>query len=380
MNRVVLLKSSIARGGGLEKYAQRTALAFADRGIPLTLLTSGPVPASLSHPLVHAVSQHTTSPFSVGRVRAFDAFCADILQAAPAQLVLGFDRCRFQTHLRLGSGVHAAFLAQRAQREGWIKRLSFSLNPLHRTLLDLERRAFTHPELRCLIAVSHKVRTELLNLYPVDAKKVEVIHNGVEWSQMQPDFDAWPQRRAERLSRFGLNPDHYHFLFVGHDFARKGLQLLVQALRILPVEQTHLSVVGADPNQKAYEALVRTLGLQKRVTFFGKVPSSIPFYQLADCLVLPSFYDPCANVVLEALAMGLFVISSKENGSCELIKEGLPIDSLSDLGCIVDALRKATAHPKTWQSSLRVRASVQSLDFPCVLDRLIDTVLRCAPS
>ena len=44
-----------------------------------------------------------------------------------------------------------------------------------------------------------------------------------------------------------------------------------------------------------------------------------PFYQMADALVIPSFYDPFANVTVEALAMGLFVLSSKHNGGPEIL-------------------------------------------------------------
>ncbi len=57
-----------------------------------------------------------------------------------------------------------------------------------------------------------------------------------------------------------------------------------------------------------------------------------PFYQLADALAIPSFYDPFANVTVEALAMGLFVVSSRSNGGFEILdpSKGIIIENLSE--------------------------------------------------
>ena len=67
------------------------------------------------------------------------------------------------------------------------------------------------------------------------------------------------------------------------------------------------------------QALAAKLNIQRRVTFFGPQKEIRPFYQFADALVIPSFYDPFANVTVEALAMGLFVVSSKSNGGHEIL-------------------------------------------------------------
>jgi UDP-glucose:(heptosyl)LPS alpha-1,3-glucosyltransferase len=48
----------------------------------------------------------------------------------------------------------------------------------------------------------------------------------------------------------------------------------------------------------------------------------VRYYAAADIFCFPSYYDPCANVVLEALAMGLPVITSITNGSGELLTPG----------------------------------------------------------
>jgi UDP-glucose:(heptosyl)LPS alpha-1,3-glucosyltransferase len=48
----------------------------------------------------------------------------------------------------------------------------------------------------------------------------------------------------------------------------------------------------------------------------------IPFYQAADAFVLPTLYDPFSNASLEALAMGLYTVTSDANGCAEVIREG----------------------------------------------------------
>ena len=58
-----------------------------------------------------------------------------------------------------------------------------------------------------------------------------------------------------------------------------------------------------------------------------------PGYFGADFLVHPTFYDPCSLVVLEALACGLPVITSRANGASELLKppdDGFVIDNPHD--------------------------------------------------
>jgi UDP-glucose:(heptosyl)LPS alpha-1,3-glucosyltransferase len=81
--------------------------------------------------------------------------------------------------------------------------------------------------------------------------------------------------------------------------------------------------------------------------------------------VIPSFYDPFANVTIEALAMGLFVLSSKQNGGHEILTQenGKLIEDLLDLETMIDALKIAMQKKKTGKSSQLIRDSVKHLDF-----------------
>jgi UDP-glucose:(heptosyl)LPS alpha-1,3-glucosyltransferase len=63
----------------------------------------------------------------------------------------------------------------------------------------------------------------------------------------------------------------------------------------------------------------RRLGVADRVVFAGYCPDPRDCYFAADFLVHPSFYDPCSLVVLEAMACGLPVITTRCNGASELV-------------------------------------------------------------
>jgi UDP-glucose:(heptosyl)LPS alpha-1,3-glucosyltransferase len=377
---VILLKSQVAQHGGLEKHASRIAHGFLERGMDVSILSTGSQRDPLHHPdvAVHFVKTCRWPAFR--RMEQFDSFVSDWLKDHPAEIVFGMDRNRFQTHYRAGNGVHAAFLQSRRWTDGWLKQATFFINPLHMKILELEKRAFENPALQKLFTNSHMVRQEILRYYRTDPKKIEVIHNGVEWVEMEKDFAEWEAKREPIALERGLDPSHFHFLFIGNGYLRKGLKQLMRALAHLNGD-CHLLVIGKDSRQKEYEALAQNLHICHRVHFFGPQKEIRPFYQLADALVIPSFYDPFANVTVEALAMGLFVVSSKSNGGHEILTpdNGAVIQDLLDLDSIREALTVALGHPKTRIRSSEIRQSVRHLDFSNQIHRLIDSCLASSP-
>src|SRR5262249_35139958 len=80
-------------------------------------------------------------------------------------------------------------------------------------------------------------------------------------------------------------------------------------------------------------ALARKLGIEKYIRFVGHCAPMRNAYFATDFLVHPTFYDPCSLVVLEALACGLPVITTKANGASELLappREGYVVDDPHD--------------------------------------------------
>jgi UDP-glucose:(heptosyl)LPS alpha-1,3-glucosyltransferase len=378
MTPITLLKSSFSSQGGLEKAATFLANSFAERGHPVTLLTAGTPPEIDG---VEVIRCPDWPKMSLNKLRVFDQFCRDFLKENPTPIVFGMDRNSFQTHLRAGNGVHREFLKSRKGFESSWMHWRHLVNPLHLQLLALEKAAFENPHLERLFTNSHMVKSEILSNYSVDPKKIKVIHNGVEWKALHSPFAKWESVREGLLKKYALDEGCFQFLFVGHNFKRKGLSNLLRALAMLPNKNVQLSVIGKDKDIEIYTQMATELGLGKQVFFFGPQSSPLPFYQLADALVIPSHYDPFANVTVEAAAMGVFVVSSKSNGGAEVLTpgSGTLIENLSEVESVASALRWALNHPKTAESSEHIRSTVQHLEMENQMEKYIsETLASCA--
>jgi glycosyltransferase involved in cell wall biosynthesis len=160
---------------------------------------------------------------------------------------------------------------------------------------------------RCDLAVacSEAVKKELIQYYGCPAKKIRVIHNGVNTEKFTP-MDK--QQARKRLS---LSPNQKYALWVGSNPQRKRLSMAIKAVSISKCSK--LLVVGI--NGKNTEKTV----------FLGKIPEQdlIAAYSAADVLIFPTVYEGFPLAPLEALACGLPIIVSEESNMGEIIKDGV---------------------------------------------------------
>ncbi|MXO86661.1 glycosyltransferase [Altererythrobacter aurantiacus] len=136
-------------------------------------------------------------------------------------------------------------------------------------------------------------------------------------------------------------------LFVGQIGVRKGAHLLLEALADIPASEASLTMVGAmqlPPRMVARHA--------DRFTHIPSLPrTQIPgIMQRHDVLVLPSYFEGSAIVLLEALASGLAVIQTRAAGLGATERSGIVLDKPD-----TDALREAIL------SLVHDRARLQSL-------------------
>jgi UDP-glucose:(heptosyl)LPS alpha-1,3-glucosyltransferase len=357
MKSIVLLKSSIGSKGGLEKVAKRFMDALVDEGYDVTLLTSrsSAKPLPELNPAIKTVTLTEDGPLSFLNLWRFDRAVKKWLEKNPSSLIFGLDRNSLQTHIRAGNGCHAAYLKLR--KESTLKRLSFYVNPLHRLILSIEKRGFENPHLKLLMTNSELVKKQIRTHYNTPEDKIVVVHNAVEWHALQKPFDEWEEKRKELLAEWQIPEEHFVLLFAGHGYKRKGLPELLEALPNF--DKVTLLVVGKD----------KTVYQSPQARFFGAQESLTPFLQVADALVIPSLYDPFANVTLEALAMGLFVCSTRTNGGSEILTP--------ETGVIIDdsfpkALQETFKHKKTASSATHIRASVKDRDYHAYMKKLLE--------
>ena len=365
MKSIALIKSNIQFKGGLEKYTCQLIEAFSQKGYTVHLLTTNAPPFSLNAS-VHALC--SSSKFSLLHLLRFEKACQNWLKKNPQTHVFSLERTPLATHFRAGLGVHKAYLERRKKTDPFWKSVSFRINPLHRFILKQEKKMLLSPKLKTIFVNSHMVQKEMISFYPETFSKICVVHNGVEWMEFAPYFEK---------SSFAKEKGPYRLLFIGNGYARKGLPELLHAIHRFPCHSFHLTVVGKEKQLSRYQALAKKLQIEKQVLFKGKQKEITPFYQNADALVIPSHYDPFANVTVEALSMGLFVISSKSNGGFEVLSKqnGAILEDLHNPLSWQRALEKALCHPKTKKQALSIRQSVKNLDFSHSLSKIIEKTL-----
>ena len=375
---ISLISRYVKALGGLEKHTRKIAEAFANRGYKVNILTLDRAKKKDFHPFISIHTLPSKKWFRFQRVSEFSQECQKWHSKNRSDIIFGMDITANQTHIRAGNGIHAAYLRQKKNLETNFNTLMTPCNPKHQAILGIEKKALENPQLKKLFTNSMMVKKEATHFYNIPSQNIEVIHNGVEWEEKKEDFLSWLKNKQRLLKSFGLSALNYHFLFIGNGYKRKGLIYLLHGLKMLLFKDVHLLVVGKEKNIPYYVQLAKKLGLEKQVTFFGPRSNTTEFYQIADSLVIPSIYDPFANVTVEALAMGLYVISSPYNGGKEVLKEcsGTVIADLKNPKLFAKALAKGMEHPKTWACSQNIRESIKYLDFSNQLSTLLDSTLQ----
>lgn len=369
MKTAILIRNFDAIGG-VEKYGRYLAEEFSRQKWEVTVLTTGEI---LRNYPFRVISFPTPSSFGYRKLKIFDEHCVNWLNKHPVDVVFGMDRNSCQTHYRAGNGVHAAYLERRSATASLWKKISFKINPLHNTILHFEKLTYQHPQMRRIFTNSQMVKDEIIRYYHTNPEKIHVVHNGVQWHEWQKPFDEWPFDKDGLLKRLNLPKAHFHMVFIGNEFRRKGLLQLLKALHYAKNLEIHLSVIGGKQQSiKEFQHIANKWQLSSQVTFFGQQNGVVPFYQCADCVVIPSIYDPFANVTIEALAMGCFVLSSCHNGGSEILTptQGRVLKDIEDVEEFAHALNTCANNIKTVERAKEIRNSVKSLDFTHQLSKI----------
>lgn len=266
---------------------------------------------------------------------------------------LALDRVPGCDVLRTSDGCHAAWLQRRGLYEPAWRRLSFKLNPKHRALLELERRTFYSSRLKRIIAISHMVKRELVQFLDVPPDKIEVVYNGVDEQLLAPARTESLRREAREMLQ--IEDGRPVLLFLGSGFGRKGLAFIIDALAHLP--EAVLLVAGKG-RTGAYERQARSLGVDDRVRMLGLRKDVDRLLAAADCLVLPTIYDPLSVACLEAMYVGLPLVVSSAAGAAELVDPqtmGRVVDKPADARALAVACRESLALERGYESAVPTR-------------------------
>lgn len=320
MKVALVIKEFTENKGGGERYAVNLARGLLKRGHEVHIFThrfdKDIAPGLIYHPVAMLTS------LSFAKVVSFAWLCRRELQKENFDIIYGLTQVYPQDIHRLGGGLQRFW----RQRKGH----SSSLSLLSLAQLFLEKQILKPTNFHLIVTNSQMCRQQILKLYSLPPERVEVIYNGVDTVRFSPQIkEKW---RDHIRGIHGLRLSDTVILFASNNFARKGLDTVITALAELGRQRCPYSLIVAGAGKPArYLSRAQAQGLDSQVIFAGPAPAIEAYYGAADIFVLPTLYDPFANVCLEALACGLPVITSKYNGVAEILGEaGLVMDNPQD--------------------------------------------------
>ena len=171
------------------------------------------------------------------------------------------------------------------------------------------------------VAVSESDARFLQNKKRVPAKKISIIHNGVDAHRFSVRKEA---RQSIRVS-LGFSDSDLMLIMVARFHSGKGHRVLFHALHeLLPVyPNLKLVCLGEGQENGQLRALSNDLGLNNCIRFPGYQRNVTEWLYAADINVLPTYYEGFPLTVLEAMACGLPTVASNVGGIPEAIEDGV---------------------------------------------------------
>lgn len=307
---IALFLPSLA-GGGAERVFVTLSGLFAARGLRVDLVVArreGPLLVRVP-PSVRLIDLGASRP-SRGipalirylrrqRPRALlSALTHANLAAAIAQRLSGLEgRCVLSEH------TDVAIALQRGKR------------PLDRWLtVALGKRVY--PWSDTVVAVSQGAALSVQQAFGVPKKQLRVIYNPIDVAGIRA--------AAQAEARFPWVDAHPVFVAVGRLTPAKNFPLLLRAFRRAREHiPCHLTIVGEGEERRFLESLIREMGLSKDTWLAGYRDNPWSFMSHAIALVSSSDWEGLPNVLIEALALKIPVISTDcPSGPAEILEGG----------------------------------------------------------
>jgi glycosyltransferase involved in cell wall biosynthesis len=189
------------------------------------------------------------------------------------------------------------------------------------------------------LAVSGDVARRLEASFGIPARKLRVVHNGID----PAPFERPPDRGL--LATLSDGAREPVVLTVARLSPQKGLDTLLAAARDVP--DARFVIVGNGPERPALESQAQALGVSGRVSFLGHRRDVPDLLHACDLFVLPSLFEGLPLAVLEAMAAAKPVIASRIGGTDEAVVEGVTglLVPPSDPAALAQAIRTVLSDP-----------------------------------
>ncbi|HEX3911201.1 MAG TPA: glycosyltransferase family 4 protein [Solirubrobacteraceae bacterium] len=334
-NRVLLLSWEYPPviEGGLARHVRKLAEAMVRQGVAVDVLTRGvgegpatgqPGVDELAGVRIHRVPEPSW-PRDLDRFVAWvEQMNGDMLAAGEVlaeensyDLIHGHDWLVAQASAALAERAGIPYVTtihatEHGRHQGWVQDQPQS--HIHSVERWMAGRA------EAVIVCSHYMRGHVADIFDIDERRIKVIPNGIDPSELQPAGDLQALRR-----KFAA-PHEKLVLLVGRLVYEKGFQLALEALPSVvdQVENVRYLVAGSGTHEHELKAQAERLGLSDHGDFLGWIGDDVlhSLYRIADLCVVPSIYEPFGLVALEAMASGCPCIVADTGGLREVVPVG----------------------------------------------------------
>jgi teichuronic acid biosynthesis glycosyltransferase TuaC len=237
-------------------------------------------------------------------------------------------------------------------------------------LQELTRRTLSQASY--VITVSEELRRRAIQL-GARSSQCKAVPNGCDFSVF------YPTAKDEARAHVDVPKSSELILFVGRLVRSKGVRELLAAFELLAAQRKRLYLVLAGEGDLEFEiaAFLRRTGLRGRLRVVGPCPPVriAQWMNAADLVCLPSYSEGCPNTIIEALACGRPVVSTKVGGVSELVSQenGILVaarDARALTGALDRALDESWEPASICNSSLRTWSDAAKETFSVCEDVL----------
>jgi glycosyltransferase involved in cell wall biosynthesis len=184
-------------------------------------------------------------------------------------------------------------------------------------LIPITARLF-YPWADGIITVSHGVAEDLSKITGIGKERIKVIYNPV----ITPELF---NKAKEAVNHPWFLPGEAPVILgVGRLVAQKDFSTLIRAFaKVRQVKPARLMILGDGREKEQLKALARELGIEEDVALVGFVDNPFTYMKQAKLFVLSSAWEGLPTVLIEALAVGISVVSTNcESGPAEILDDG----------------------------------------------------------
>lgn len=242
-------------------------------------------------------------------------------------VIMGFGNTVYMNVYQSHGGVHwlstkRKVYAEKSKIKRIIKRLIIVLSLKQWVRAWIESAPFRLDPRPIIVAISQMIKNDMESFFRVKGEEINVVYNGVDISRYNQNLHQ--NLRGPLRRQLGISEDEVVFLFISYDLKKKGIEPLVGAasqLKKMGNTKFKVMVIGGLP-YRDLSRQIRALNIEDKILFTGPVRSTEEYYANSDVFVLPTYYDACSLVVIEAMASGLPSITTTANGAAGIITNG----------------------------------------------------------